>query len=110
MTPLTTTALYISGPMTGLPKFNFEAFNAAYLALCQRGYIVTNPAQMPPRPTYEDLMRNDFLAMASMNLIYERCGVALLPGWEGSNGSKRECDVARAYGWTVKPLDQWLNN
>ena len=39
-------AVYLSGPMTGLPDFNRPAFHAAAAALRAQGYVVINPAEV----------------------------------------------------------------
>lgn len=38
--------IYISGPMTGLPDFNFPAFHDAAARLRERGHEVANPAEI----------------------------------------------------------------
>ena len=38
--------IYISGPMTGLPEFNFPAFHAAAAKLRERGHAAVNPAEI----------------------------------------------------------------
>lgn len=40
------TRLYIAGPMSGLPQFNFPAFYAAAEALRAQGYDVVSPAEL----------------------------------------------------------------
>jgi len=39
--------IYIAGPMTGLPEFNYPAFNAAAEYLRSLGHHVENPADNP---------------------------------------------------------------
>lgn len=36
--------LYIAGPMTGLPDYNYDAFHAAQAELHRAGFVVMNPA------------------------------------------------------------------
>ena len=37
--------LYVAGPMTGLPDYNYPAFDGAAALLAERGYPVENPAE-----------------------------------------------------------------
>jgi hypothetical protein len=39
--------VYLAGPMTGLPEFNYPAFNAEAARLRALGYQVENPAENP---------------------------------------------------------------
>lgn len=40
--------LYIAGPMSGIPQFNFPAFIAAAAALRAQGYTIISPAETDP--------------------------------------------------------------
>ena len=57
--------VYIAGPMTGLPAFNYPAFHAAAATLRQAGYVVENPAENepPPRVTWQGWMRLGIVQM-----------------------------------------------
>lgn len=39
--------IYLSGPMTGVPEYNYPAFNAEAARLRALGYTVENPAENP---------------------------------------------------------------
>ncbi len=96
--------IYISGPMTGLPGFNFAAFHAAAAGLRRAGFEVVNPAEVNPDPTTHRYacLRDDLASLA-------RCdALALLDGWERSPGANREVHNALAMGFVVAPLDAWL--
>lgn len=41
--------IYIAGPMSGLPEFNYPAFNRAAAVLRAQGHHVENPAENPAR-------------------------------------------------------------
>lgn len=75
--------IYIAGPMTGLPEFNYPAFHAAARRLRALGHTVLNPAEnpVPPCGTWQGYMR-----MALAQLVQCEC-VALLPGWSESKGA-----------------------
>lgn len=102
------TTLYIAGPMTGLPEFNYPAFNAAARDLRGRGHVALNPtldrespAEDPPGTTWEDYMR------AALAMVIRADGIALLPQWERSRGARLEVDVARALGMQVRRAVDW---
>lgn len=108
--------LYIAGPMTGLPDFNYPAFDAAAVDLAAAGYAVENPAHfedfevLTPKPDPqqgEEALYGWYLRAGLSKLVL--CdAVALLPGWQFSNGARLECEVARKAGMHVHRLDQWL--
>lgn len=101
--------LYISGPITGNPYYEIHFETAAY-KLREVGYDVFNPAavHLPDREadaSWEAYMRRD------LALIMRRDpdGIALLEGWENSEGSTLEVQIAKIYGIPVKPLHTWLD-
>jgi len=83
--------IYIAGPMTGLPHFNFPAFATAAIHLRAEGYKVVNPAELSgdtDKP-WEHYMRISLKAMLDCNTIY------LLEGWRRSRGARIEYNLAR---------------
>ena len=110
------TRLYVSGPMSGLPEYNFPAFHAAARKLRRAGYLVTSPHEVklpcgcsggsgcgPDPHVWSDYLRADLLAM-----LADCTAVATLPGIEGSRGAKLEIAVAEGLGWPVQPVGHWL--
>lgn len=96
--------IYVAGPMTGLPEFNYPAFRDAAAALGALGHDVEDPSTNE-NPTPGDY--HGWLRAGLAQLI--RCdAVALLPGWESSGGARLEVNVAATLGLRVAPLDQWL--
>lgn len=90
--------VYISGPMTGLPEFNFPAFNEAARFLRGVGHTVINPAENFGGDTtlsWTDYIRKDIADILTVE------GVAVLPGWEESRGARLEVSIARALGLPV---------
>ena len=86
-----TMRVYIAGPMTGLPEYNYPAFNQVAAALRAVGYEVMNPAEnpVPACGTWQGYMR-----MALAQLVQCQC-VALLPGWTESRGALIERKLAQ---------------
>lgn len=75
--------IYLAGPCTGLPEFNYPAFHAEAARLRQLGYHVENPAEnaAPACGTWAGYMR---LALAQLVTCET---IALLPGWLASRGA-----------------------
>ena len=89
--------IYIAGPMTGLPDFNYPAFNAAAARMRALGFEVENPAENPEPPCKSWL---GYMRMAIRQLV--TCDiVALLPGWKGSRGARIERWLAGMLGLKV---------
>lgn len=84
--------VYISGPMEGLPDFNYPAFNEEAASLRDKGYKVINPAENDegdmtlPRHHY---MRQDIKHLLNANIV------VVLPGWSNSKGARLEVAIAK---------------
>jgi hypothetical protein len=89
--------VYLSGPMTGLPDFNFPAFNVEAERLRALGYDVVNPVDINPDTTtpYNECLRNDLKALLTCDTI------AMLDGWMNSNGAHLEMHIAHRVGIRV---------
>lgn len=83
--------IYLAGPMTGLPEFNYPAFGAAADNLRARGHTVMNPADnpIPPCGSWEGYMRNAIAQVVKADTM------VLLPGWAESRGAVVEYELAR---------------
>ena len=94
------TIVYISGPMSGLPGYNYEAFNNKAAHLRKTGHQVVNPvevcAHLPAGSDWQDYMDICLPAMYKCKKIY------LLRGWEKSRGAKRELLDALIKGMEVE--------
>lgn len=99
-----TTRLYISGPMSGYPDLNAQAFIAATTALRTAGYEVVSPQELgePEGWAHQDFMRRD------LRHVLDCGGLAMLPGAEWSRGALAEVAAAHSAGLTVMPLHVWL--
>lgn len=94
--------IYIAGPMSGQPDFNYPAFHAAAAKLRALGFEVENPAENPEQPSWEHYMRLGVRQLASCD------AVALLPGWERSRGASEEARISRVLGIECRMLADWL--
>ena len=90
--------VYISGPMTGLPDFNYPAFNAKATELFHAGYTVRNPALIVGGQDWEwrDWMRE------ALKMQMEAEVVHMLPGWRKSRGARIERRLALILGQRVE--------
>ncbi len=83
--------IFISGPMTGYPNWNKEAFDRAEKRLRELGYDVFNPTwmQFTEGWSHEEIMAIDLAAL-------EKCDAVLqLDGWPDSKGSQEEFEQAK---------------
>ena len=86
---------YISGPMTGLPDFNRQAFEVAYGTLIGSGHEAINPHKIHPRRTHDPVYRA--YLKSDMRVICESAdALYMLTGWEHSPGARAEHAVAVA--------------
>lgn len=106
--------VYLAGPMTGLPGFNFPAFDAAEALLASQGYTVKNPAQMdrdvgfdPTKMTATPAFLRDALRR-DLSAICDCDAVAMLPGWEKSGGARVEWTLATHLGLEIIYLCEWI--
>ncbi len=108
--------LYVAGPMTYIPHFNFPAFDAKAADLREAGYDVVSPAELddpedraramaspdgaPMHYTYGKT-HADFLARDLKIIADQIDGIVVLPGWSKSTGARIETFVGFAYGKPV---------
>ncbi len=88
--------IYISGPMSGYPGFNYPAFEAAQQELGKDTCI--SPHNIHHGETdlsYEGYMKRDIQALLMCDEI------VMLPGWESSRGAKLERSIAEVLGYKV---------
>jgi hypothetical protein len=98
--------IYLAGPMTHYPEYNFPAFFAAEEKLKEQGFEVVNPARLDTEagydPTHPDfVMDKEFLigaAKRDLMGVIEVDAIALLPEWEKSKGANAELAVAKWLG------------
>lgn len=109
--------VYLAGPMTGIPHFNYPAFHAAAALLRDEGHEVFNPAEHDTEMFGKDISNPDGCAVraaqehgfdrraalkADLSWICDNAdAIALLPGWERSSGATAEHALAVALGLGV---------
>ncbi len=83
--------IYIAGPMTGLPEFNFPEFVLVARILRSKGFEVFNPAEVEAINgyPYEYYMRKDLTLLIQCDEIF------LLKGWRKSKGARLEYRIAK---------------
>ena len=97
--------IYLAGPMSGHPDFNYPAFHDYARRWRAMGWTVENPAEAHDGRqdlAYSDYVRYDLEALRACDAI------ALMPGWDGPNarGSVWEQAVAVHYlGLPAFPAD-----
>ena len=98
--------LYVSGPMTGLPEFNYPAFHEAKKRLRAAGHSVISPADLPIRDDWEWI---DYI-LADIDSVFAVDGVATLDAHEQSKGARIECRIAERRGIPVATVEDWLES
>lgn len=107
--------IYLAGPMTGYPGFNFRTFDAAAKVLRLAGWDVVSPAELDDPETRKVALRSkdgspesgstrgetwgDFLAR-DVKLIADGGieGIITLDGWRKSKGARLETFIGRLMG------------
>jgi hypothetical protein len=111
------TKVYLAGPMSGIPQFNFPAFFEAARRLRKGGFEVISPAEIDNEEDKDAALASsdgaptggkswgDFLAR-DVKLIADSGieGIVFLPGWSMSRGAKLEAFV----GLLQKNFRFWL--
>lgn len=104
------TRLYIAGPMSGLPEFNYPAFRRADRDLRAAGYDVLNPADIDAahNPMPDAPQAWDWYMRHALRMVVAADAVALLDGWWRSRGAALEHHVARALDMDAEPVSEWI--
>lgn len=98
--------IYLAGPMTGRPEFNYPLFNEYAGCWRAEGYDVINPAERDGGRTdlaYGQYMRSAVRDVASAD------GLAVLPQWETSGGARMEIAIAKQVGMPVYDARSYAN-
>lgn len=86
--------IYIAGPMTGIPNFNYPAFHEAESVLKRLfpDAVIENPARN--FGGRQDLPYETYLE-AAFKQVRRSDTIFLLPGWKESKGVARELEIAK---------------
>lgn len=107
--------VYLSGPMTGYPRWNFDAFEDAARRLRGTGlFEVISPHEKDLDDGFDPTTDgSDFDLRAALQWDVDQClsadGIVLLPGWQDSSGAVIEVIAVEAAGGTVMTLDAALD-
>ena len=100
---------YIAGPMSGIPQFNYPAFDAAAKSIRSKKHEAVSPAEMDDEATRaaalasktgnfndfdSDETWGDFLSRDVKIVADQVDGVVLLSNWHTSRGARLEAFVA----------------
>ncbi len=103
--------VYLAGPMSGYPMYNFPMFDSYRNYLLLRGYEVISPADLdraagwdPEKhpanpPDARDCAKRDVEAICKCDAIF------VMPGYKDSRGCTMELAVAKFIGIPVHELD-----
>ena len=85
--------IYIAGPMTGLPEFNYPAFRRASLRLRELGFQVLDPSELFPENPGSHPWQ--YYMRGSLRGLLQCDAILLLNGWDHSRGARLEHSVAQ---------------
>lgn len=112
---------YIAGPMSGIPQFNYPAFDEAAAVVRGQGHEALSPAEMDDPETRAMALASpdgafqsgtcngetwgDFLSRDVKIVADEADGVVLLPNWKDSRGARLETFIALT---VQKPVFEYI--
>lgn len=88
--------IYIAGPMTGMPGYNYPIFRGVAKLLREDGWDVISPVEMGDQIGSPEFLERHpaelaWLMRQEIEAIQTRAdAIYLLPGWERSKGSREE--------------------
>ena len=90
--------IFISGPMTGYPDYNFPAFDKVEQLLNSKGIKTVSPVTICQEYSQEAVIKDKtlFAKMVEKQQDAEKTctAILLLKGWEASNGARLELNTA----------------
>lgn len=115
--------LYLAGAMTGIPRFNFPAFESWMAQLELEGFDVLSPHLADPEHVQEiawnstngdpaEMPEDDGpikTALRNVEGLAQCDGVALIDGWYKSSGTQHEIATAHRFRIPVAPVGLWVS-
>lgn len=114
--------IYIAGPMSGIPEFNFPKFFAKEQELKDDGWLVFNPANKSNEEAvtkHTSFNTGNSVALVSdgwsfkeaykwdTDKVIEADAIYMLKGWEASPGARGEHSVAMAMKSKYPDYEIW---
>jgi hypothetical protein len=90
--------IYISGPMSGLPEFNYQAFMAKENELLDQGHKVQNPAHNSSVDGNGDPKTWKGFMIDALHQLELCTHIHFLEGWKDSPGARIEAIAAERMG------------
>lgn len=104
MKPTEGKVIYISGPMTGLPEYNYPEFFRVQKLIEEQGDVAINPANTGVQEGWE---WKQYLTKDLIDLLQgDVDSVVVLEGWENSKGARLEVHVAKELEIPIYTLDE----
>lgn len=88
--------IYLAGKMSGIEDRNHPAFDKYAAMLRSQGHEVYSPAELGEKDYFSDRPERDALAQELWWICQQAEAIALIPGWETSNGANVEWRLAIA--------------
>ena len=83
--------MYLSGPMTGIEKYNHDLFNKVAEEFRTAGFMVCSPSEFFDGDRTKE--RKEYMREA-VKYMLEADTIVLLPGWQESKGARLEAAIA----------------
>lgn len=99
-----TLVMYLSGPMTGIPEFNYPEFARVSRILRYLGYKVESPHENPAPPSEQGLVGDDlweYYMKLCKKQVERSEAIVLMQGWPESKGARLELEWALDLGHFV---------
>lgn len=100
---------YISGPMTGKPKFNYPYFRTIATSLRGIGYNILSPAEIDSGAQLEKNQKEkpySYWLKKAMLMMCNADAIIMLEGWTQSKGARRELDFMLDCGMPAFRLER----